>query len=194
MWRIFGPAIAALVFPGLLAAQTGPANEVGPRVRLTLLESGGADSIVAAPQPRVMIGRLVSVDGDSVILVQGRDQLSTSVAMESIQRLEVSRGRRSRAGRGALVGFLAGAVTGAVTGYWICRGCEPDGLAGFVALVVGGMGALAGTGVGAIVGAIARTERWEPRPLTDLPVGVRLSPTVGFRLAGSIPLRISLPH
>jgi len=76
-----------------------------------------------------------------------------------------SRGRRSYAGRGALIGLAAGAAAGIASGSIVCAtdNCSSSGgdWKGLVVGVLGIGGGLVGAGVGALVGAGLSGERWE---------------------------------
>lgn len=91
---------------------------------------------------------------------------SLAFAFNSVAALERSQGVRSRTGRGALIGLGTGAVAGLVLGlatYEPCTGfcvldldrVETGGLAAL-------LGGLFGTGVGMLLGATVREDRWVP--------------------------------
>jgi hypothetical protein len=132
-------------------------SEVAPRQDL----QSGSRVRVHLFQPRSkVVGNLVRLTGDTLIILpenDGHHEMALSSA--NVRRLELSRGRRSRTGRGALVGSIVGAVGGYVALHYVCR----DNCVGAVALyaLIPGAG-LVGAGIGAGVGSLIRTERWQP--------------------------------
>ncbi|MDH3497541.1 MAG: hypothetical protein OER21_12335 [Gemmatimonadota bacterium] len=158
--------------PVALAAQERSLLPLGVRIRVT---TATPDTTARArgPTRTRFVGTLADLRADAVVLdVDPHDR--RVVPFGTLRELEVSRGRQSRTGRGALIGLAAGAAAGVTTVLALCAGgeCESSGgnFTGFGALVVGAAGALAGTGIGALVGALIRTERWEGVSLD----GVRL--------------------
>jgi hypothetical protein len=141
-----------------IASQQAPRLKPGDRIR--------AQAPSASPGP--LVGTVVAFQADS-LMVQG-DTKSWRLSLASITRLDISQGRRSRAGLGAGIGLLVGAGVGALIG----SGCDAivvpvSSEAGCVvvgAAVFGGAGAL----VGAVTGALMRTERWAEVPLDRLRV------------------------
>src|SRR6185503_10878315 len=90
------------------------------------------------------------------------------VAVDSMKRLDVRRGRRTRAGEGLLLGLVGGALWGRSA----IRGCfEPGSYCiepGRAAVVGGALGGL----VGLVAGAAITTDKWE-----SVPPGHRVSVT-----------------
>jgi hypothetical protein len=159
MTRIaFAVGLALLAVTPILHAQAVPAAvDPGSRVRV----HQGAQSVT---------GTFVSVDSTSLTLVTGSaDTVTTSRA--SITGVDVSLGKKSRAGRGALIGLAIGTVAGVVTGAavgddspsdcWFCiEPTKPE-----AALALGLTGAILGAGIGAIIGATQHGDRWQPTVL-----------------------------
>jgi hypothetical protein len=148
-----------------LAAQEAPV-EPGARVR------------VKAPplQPDWVRGTVVGWESGSLVLEPEKPEGDTplTLARDQITQLDVHRGRKSAAGKGALIGLGSGAVAGFALGFAACAGntgspCTNDAgegsPAGF-ALALGGVGA----GLGALVGLLFRTDRWEAVPLEGIHV------------------------
>ena len=122
--------------------------EVGRRVRVHLFQ----------PHSKV-VGNVVRVTADTLVIVPEEDahrQMALSTA--NVSRVELSLGRRSRRGRGALVGLLAGAVGGYVALLYFCR---DDCVGAVVLYALPPGGALVGAGIGAGIGSLIRTERWQ---------------------------------
>ena len=144
-----------------LAAQQAPV-EPGARVR------------VKAPplQPDWVRGTVVGWESGSLVLEPEKPDGNTplTLARDQITRLDVHRGSKSRVLLGAGIGFGVGAALG----FAACAGntgspCTNDAgegsPAGF-ALALGGVGA----GLGALVGLLFRTDRWEAVPLEGIHV------------------------
>ncbi len=161
---------------------------LGARVRIT------ADTEVGKP----LVGTYAGMDS-GWIRVRVPDPLrvdpsgaptskTVSVPLGPRSRLEVSRGQRSRAGKGALIGGLVGGGAGLLLG--VAAASENSGSSFFevgpgeVAAVTGMLGAL-GAGVGALIGAGSRMDRWEPIELPRVTARLRVERDrfgVGFSL------------
>jgi hypothetical protein len=158
-----GPTAVLATFLVLLAGPSDTLSqepapvEIGTRVRVKAEGEG----------QRWMVGKLLELRSDSVRLLTGTPPTdSVAVALDSLAGFELSRGQRSQAGRGALIGLGTGAVLGFIIGiatYEECSGfCVFDpGRAGTGA-VLAGLGGLFGLGVGALIGRGSHTDRWEP--------------------------------
>lgn len=97
------------------------------------------------------------------------------VPLSTVTRLEVSRGRSSNAGRGALIGLVGGLVVGGVINYVACnaatspRTCfESQEGTQYIFLGLWGASGAVGALVGALVGANVHRDRWESLPLEQL--------------------------
>ncbi len=112
-------------------------------------------------QPRSkVVGYVVRLTADTLVINSEADaKHEVALATANIRRLDLSRGERSRAGRGVFVGLLVGAAAGAAALAYFCSdsciGAWP-----LFGLIPGG--ALVGAGIGAGVGSLFRTERWQP--------------------------------
>jgi hypothetical protein len=170
-----------------LAAQTVVAVPAGSRVRVSLVNGGDG------PVVQRQVGTLVALDNGSVVVRNGSGD-PRSYAMSSVETLEVSMGRRSRTGRGALIGGLVLGTVSAVNAYIEESRCEPHfggwfmecvdpAAMGVVGFVVGGA---VGAGAGALVGSFIRTDRWKP-----LPHGAR---TTLVPARGRLAFSISVPN
>ena len=170
---------AAHVFTFLLLASTLRANaqqpplvETGQRVRLSYdcrtrtLSTGAAQT-----NCRRTSGTVTALRADTLILTVGK--LTASHPLSAVTRLEVSRGRKSKWLTGAAIGAPVGALAGVgiltlANGQWVCGDYEVGGLC----WVVVGAGTIGGGLLGALVGAIAKTERWEEASLNRLRVTI----------------------
>ncbi|HEY7614639.1 MAG TPA: hypothetical protein VH764_16700 [Gemmatimonadales bacterium] len=164
-----------LLTPALLPAQEATVPRPGSRVQVHLTD----------PTPRVVRGTLLSAESGSYRLLRdgGRDTLAFSTA--AVSQLDTTAGRRTRAGKGALlgggIGMAAGLALGLAATAEGCNGfCEDPspGEIGAVSLIVGGMGAA----IGALIGSATHSDRWVPAsgPRT----GIGLAPTIGRRGVG----------
>ena len=109
------------------------------------------------------VGALVSADVDSLRFTSDTSGV-VAIPTASVTRFERSLGRRSNVGRAALVGGATGGVIGLIFGI----GAEADnndwgieiGAEGIAlsTLFVGAVGA----GIGALIGALSKSDRWEP--------------------------------
>lgn len=139
-----------------VSAQQRSSLEPGARVRLSAATAG----------IRKHVGTLQAVELDTLVV----DSLRVPIAI--ITQLEISRGRRSKAGRGALIGAGGGAVAGGIVGYLVGNLCysNPSGSgcrAGVTALGAG-VGSAVGAGIGALIGRSATSDRWEVLLLDQL--------------------------
>lgn len=177
--RAAGSLIFGLLSAGSLAAQYGGALAVGERVR-------------AYSSRGTFDGRFLSLDTDTLRLAPAGRAEPLAIALGTLARLEVQRGRQSAAGKGALIGFGIGAAAGvtlAVATSQTCEegrdpGCLGPGIEAIAGAVVVGF---AGAGVGALVGSVTRQDRWVTVPVrrprasvTPLSGGVRLTVTAAF--------------
>jgi hypothetical protein len=163
----------AIAIVTLLAASTLTAQEPGARIRLA-----PSDGVV-------QIGALVALNADSVRI---RDSLGAEFgyARADLRLLEKSEGRQSNVGRAAVRGAMIGAGSGFLLGVlastednnWVCDGgsCIVAGIGG---------GAVWGLAIGAAIGALVKTEQWEPiqsSPVEPLVRPIARSTGVGVRL------------
>ena len=162
---IAGPrlGIAAVVALSFLASASNPP-----------LAAQGTASVGAGDRVRVTTARGTTHDGLVHTLRPGALELgaageSVTLLITSVELLEVHRGTRGRAGRGALIGALVSGVIGAV---WARQWCVTASNCVQHRLVVAGFGVglLPGALLGAAVGSLVRSDRWEEVPLERLRV------------------------
>jgi hypothetical protein len=163
--------------PAAWAQEPTAALRAGDRIRYRPPGSGGLST-----------GRVVDIQEGWLLVQPGPNREPVRVAVSSLARLEVHRGRRSLAKEGAILGFLPGAIYGGLFGaYGACddqgSGCNPLGGALLGALMVGGVT----SGAGALIGLPFKTDRWEKLPVRNVRVaviptrgGVGASVSVGF--------------
>jgi hypothetical protein len=166
--------VAAFLFSGLCS----PRPAIAAMQAKTPLHVGGKVRYkLDAPRAAWRQGELTGLDSDTLRLVS-RDGGGDAVATPRIRALQVSSGRRSNTGRGAMIGGIVGATLGLGLGIAAssdnCTGfCPaPDiGAREVVAAtaILGGIGA----GIGALIGATSQRDRWVevPRPWSVAPAG-----------------------
>jgi hypothetical protein len=131
------------------------------------------------------VGTLTALTAQAVTLRV--EDMATAVPLDSVTRLEVSRGRKSHLLEGIGIGFLAGAGLGALVGAAV----DCTQLLGTTSNQASctGLGAAAGAAsgllIGAAVGALNKTDRWEEVPLDRLRVSVGPQRDGRFALAMS---------
>jgi hypothetical protein len=122
------------------------------------------------PRPEAeIVGTLESIDDAKLTLALENGALSIVIPRDAITKLETPAGRRGAAGAGAAVGGLLG-------GLLVLLACQPDewGSCSWpedawpAAKAVGLFG-----GVGALVGAAIRSEKWAVVPVPNVPAGPR---------------------
>jgi hypothetical protein len=153
---VMGALLAALP----AAAQELPQHFLGKRVRLGLGD----------PPDRILVGRVVDMDADSLIVEPDTGGSDVDVPNDSLAWIDLSRieSRAGKyAGKGALIGAAAVGIPLGIafatrpsgdcrTDEWI-SGCGPLIFAGAVEI---GLGAGIGAFVGARIGARHQSETW----------------------------------
>jgi hypothetical protein len=161
----------------------------GERIRISATESG----------EQLFVGEVVALSSETLTVNYwepiDRNWEVLDFPVSSINSLEVNRGTRSHAGKGALLGGLIGGGFGLAAGIaaasydcsadpWDWDGCWYWGEAGIIPVSTITFGLL-GAGVGALIGMLSRSDQWEPIPPDRL--RVRVSPTSdGIALAFSV--------
>lgn len=169
-WLALGAlALTAAASEAQQVAQVSP----GARVRVSLARGKDASRIQYQ-----QIGTVASLSPDTLVLREGSAATLQVIPLDSIQKLEYSRGLRSHSLAGAAMGFVGGAVLGwAVKSNEKVPECQDFPCLDFdkTFAPIGGalVGALGGTLVGAAIGAAIRTERWEVIPMPSWKAGLR---------------------
>jgi hypothetical protein len=174
---LFGLLLAAAAWSDALA-QSQAAVQKGQRVRVRF----------AAAHTPDLVGVVRAIRTDTLVVSRDSEpggRMVTAFPLSSVSRLQVSRGRHSRWGRGLLIGLGAGAVTGAILGATV----QPDWF--FTRRVLVEMGAVVfapiGGAVGVVIGALTKTEQWETVPLPGsrgaAGAGMDARLTLGLRVA-----------
>jgi hypothetical protein len=162
--------VATLFAPSPLLAQSREL-EPGVRVRVT------APSFQLSP----LIGSFQELDArlSRLTLLTGGDEVE--IPISAVRQLEVSQGTRSYAGLGAAIGLGAG-LTYATTLVILGEGAMSGDLLYLGYWIAGGTGAL----VGAIVGSLVETERWEEVPVEKLRISIVSNGRSGFAISLAI--------
>jgi hypothetical protein len=161
LWTVL--TLLAFLLPRTLVHAQGSTVPPGTRVRVQL-PCGATDT--GRPCGTV-VGRLLAPTGDSLLLEDAHG-VTRRIDLATGSRVERSAGYRRHTLLGLGLGTLVGLGTGALLYSGCTTGGEDDGFCGFYYL-----GAVpAGAVVGAVVGALIRTERWEAvsAPATTLHV------------------------
>ncbi len=181
MVRIRSICTAALflaVIPFTVPRALGQEPAVGERVRVRTV----SDS------PGKVIGVLKTRE-PAYLVVHSEDATPTTIAWADISRLEVSRGTKSNAGKGALIGGGVGAGIGVFAVVLTCAGDSPLVEDCGAAEVAGGLLiASIGAGVGALIGMAARTEKWVDVPPDRWQIEVSPDPNGGVAVGVNLRL------
>ena len=121
---------------------------------------------VRSDPSRFSVGRMISLDAGTLALerfVAGvrAHWVTDRIPTDSIAQLQVRIGRRSNAGRGALIGGGVGVALGLLcaASYNENEWFSPTPGQCLVS------GAVSGAGIGVLIGALARSDVWAPVPL-----------------------------
>ena len=148
---------------GITAQERSPVVE-GARVRVSATEFGG----------KWCTGTLVEWSTDTLTVncwrTVERSWEEAQFPLSSISSLEVSRGRKSNVGKGALIGGLLGAGAGLASGIIVANVFEEEE-ASIILLSMVSYG-FVGAGVGALIGLASKSDRWEEVPLDRLKVSI----------------------
>jgi hypothetical protein len=182
-YRTFAFLIAAMIFaaPIKLGAQENWPVEPRDRVRVTLKRDHSA-----------VVGIIQTIESNALVIQPKTSGLRT-VALRDIARLEISRGERTGALKGAAAGFVIFGLAGALAWGAVCEadfGVSPGtssrepcpGEAALVGVGTGAVGAL----LGAVIGSFIRTDRWDEAPLNNLRIGSASILKGGFVLSASV--------
>ena len=170
----------ALLGVTLLAAATEVLGEPTPgglapgaRVRWRIASQGNARQV----------GGFATARRDTLYLMTPATGETLAVAGADLSRLEISRGRKSHARTGALIG---GAISVTLISLFVIQASldEGMGVGGNEVWSVAAVGLL-GAGAGYAVGGLIRTERWERVPEPWSISGSTDSPTFAIRVSRS---------
>lgn len=133
------------------------------------------------------LGTLQGRRDDDVVIRLDYPETELAIPVKSVERIEYSRGMHGCTVEGASIGAIAGFAGGFVLGLVACSGGDCESETMIVSTLIGGVGALAGAGIGAITGSQISCEHWHAIPIKDLPYGEGLSQEYGIRLGLALP-------
>ena len=137
-------------------------------VSQTVVTPGARVRLEVVNGPR-LTGALVRVLDDSLELALESSRKRIRLAPEEVRHLQVSRGLRSAAGTGALIGAALGVTAGLMVGVSMPNGEVSRNY--LLAASGAGFGVIGGA-LGLFVGSFTTKERWEPGMLP--PIGTPL--------------------
>ena len=171
-WCLLSLAAAFLVGSPARAQEGFPVGP-GSRVRVTAPSVGER-----------LEGYVQSVDASTLTLLSAKRSAVVTVPLSTLTRLEVPAGRRGH----ALVGGIVGGALGAVTVAALCsESSDCIDSAGDVGAAAGVTAVYAG--VGALIGALIRSDRWIVVPAR--PATARLAPRPGRGVDVGVAFRIA---
>ena len=168
-------AIVLLTAPMPALAQQSSGVHTGSRVRVwhSCSEEYDAGARTERVDCKQETGTVSLLTSDSLVLQVDEQGTEQSLALATVSRLQLSRGRGGAGARGALYGGLAGAFAGSIFGLALCSSVEdsnsPPG-----ACAVGGALAVAipGALLGLMIGHSLGKEKWVDIPIEGVAVSV----------------------
>lgn len=157
--------LAPAVSPPVAGAQEA-VPKPGDRIRVTtsVLHYGGGNEYLE--KNHRYVGSLVELGPQ--YMRWDSDGSPYNTPLDQVAKLELVRGQKSNAGKGALIGLLAGGLGGFGFGVLACEGwsanCLEGTSTGSIALVTAVLGAAGGAGIGALIGLASKTDRWSEVP------------------------------
>jgi hypothetical protein len=161
--RLAAAVVLLLGVPWSTARAQGPETPTaGARIRATIKRDGTE-----------WTGELLTLGGDTLRLRPQHRDYAVAIPVSSVARLDVSRGTRPAARKGALIGGLSGMALGMFVEAMAQRqSSRHDSLVfgdGAAMVLMGVIGFGAGTVVGLIVGSNTHVDRWERVRLPPAP-------------------------
>jgi hypothetical protein len=171
--RLVLVTVVALFTPAPRGAVAQAPTHLAPGSRVRVKPTDGARATWVR-------GEVLSADYDSLRLLAPGSADTVAFATGAIEHLERSLGRHTRTGKGARLGGVIGASAGLLLGIAASAeecsgvGCIDVGPGEILAAtaILGGLGA----GVGALIGAGSRGERWARVPPPWVTARVRRAP------------------
>jgi hypothetical protein len=161
--------VALLLPPSSVLAD--PPEPGAPGIRIRVTAPGLSD------EP--LVGTLTALEQDALSLrPEGRLE-PVRIPRTAVTKWEMSQGLQANTGKGAAFGFLGGAAVGAGL-----AASEWDGIE--APLIYAAFIGAAGAGVGALLGALYRTEKW--KEIDERPLRIGIVPVrdgVGFSVQWS---------
>jgi hypothetical protein len=176
-------SLALALMAGLIGVNPAPADEGSPppsgtRIRVTAPGALGK---------RVVVGRLLSLDGETLSLQPSGGATTLEIPRAAITRLELSR-RHGQKAKGAARGLMVGVGAATVIGVMAGHSCRPEEWLCFNKADTGLMAAVLTVPLGVLVGiAAAPSEKWDVYSGERLRVGV--APVRKGGVGGSVSVR-----
>ena len=174
------PIAAVLLLINSVQSLDAQTVSAGERVRATIEEQSGK-----------LTGTLEEWGSDTLYVVPdgaSQDVRARAISLSSLSRLEISRGQKSNAGKGALIGGGIGLLLGG--GMSIIAGSTVDTeVTSTDYLIFTGLVTVGGAGIGALIGSLIKSERWEEFPLDRLRLGIAPRSDGGFQITAVLRLR-----
>jgi hypothetical protein len=152
-------AVLASLWATMLLTPLAAQEEAGVGSRIRIL--------LPPPASDLLVGTLVESRPDSLRVETASGDV-LAVSRTAINRLQVSRGRHSKAGLGALIGLATGLGGGLVAGTIAHRETQFINITTGGVVLITALGGAVGAGLGALIGSAFKADRWETVPLVSL--------------------------
>ena len=166
----------AMLTCALIVVPTGRGVSQEP---LSPVEVGQRVRVMTAGTTGWLTGTVVRLQDDTLVLSRPTGEASAAIPVSTLTRLQISEGRRSQVGKGAVIGGFSLAAVGAVVGFAVCSGSGDQNLndkALTCGLLLGAGSGAGGAILGALVGAGVHSERWRAISLNLSLSTVQLGP------------------
>lgn len=187
LWLLLSAVCLVQILPSLVQAQSDR------------LKNGDRIKISAPSVNKKAITGIVIMRSDTDTAIQINKDSTYYITNSLIENLWVSKGKKRNTGKGARIGAISGGLILGIAAAATNTEPQPcDFMCGPMfsnseAFAIGAVaGILGGSAVGAIIGSVSHTDRWERLPV-NVSVGVQPSPSTGeFRVNSSFSLRFSI--
>ena len=156
------------ILPVELIAQEDVQVKLGSRIRISTTDYIKNKIIYKEPKGYILIGTILGLKADNLILNVKDDDVSITIPLVSVNKLEVSQGiKKSRTAQGILIGSAVGITAGYIHADLTDRGGDLD------PRPFGGLfGGLIGAFVGATIGSSMGGDQWKEVPLEQIKMGI----------------------
>jgi len=179
-------AQAQHIIPGTRVRILAPTAATGTSRPQLVLTGGEIRSVAPTIAANGFIGTIIAFDADTLKIKIAKRAFPLAVPIRAVETFEVSRGRRSMIGQGTLLGLVLGTGIGFLTASSQANNSQRAEPEDFYYKTVLPAFALFGAGIGALIGAVTKEERWEKVPLEQVRFGLSprrevLTLSVSFR-------------
>lgn len=175
-WIFLITAVLILARPGSAEVASGAPARTDIRVRI----------FAPAVMKKRFEGTLVALWADSLALKVLGQRDSLMVSRAAILKLETYRGLKGNVGRDAALGFLGGGLVGILLVALDGRGNRGEPELRDVYPTAFGLFGAGGAVLGAVMGTMDRTPKWETIPVEQLRLGVSPQRRGGLMLSASL--------